>query len=93
MALAKKKSNSTRLVVIAVIIIAAGGIGYLLFNQLVLQKDATNGNALNINKPKAVITNFGESILNDSRFSQLKAYDVSVNVNADTDGGQPNPFQ
>ena len=48
---------------------------------------------LNNNKPKAVITNFGESILNDSRFSQLKAYDVSVNVNADTDGGQPTPFQ
>jgi len=93
MALAKKKSNSTRLVIIGVVVVVVAGIGYLLFQQFFINSgDATN-DALGVNRNKAVVTNFGESILLDPRFTTLKTYDVSINANAETDGGQTNPFQ
>lgn len=93
MALAKKKSNSTRLVIIGLVVIVVAGIGYVLFRQFFINSgDATN-DALGVNRNKAVVTNFGESILQDPRFTTLKTYDVSINANAETDGGQANPFQ
>lgn len=93
MALAKKKSNSTRMVIIGLVVVVVAGIGYVLFQQLFINSgDATN-DALGVNRNKAVVTNFGESILQDPRFTTLKTYDVSINANAETDGGQANPFQ
>lgn len=93
MALAKKKSNSTRLVIIGLVIVVVAGIGYVLFQQFFIKSgDATN-DTLGVNRNKAVVTNFGESILLDPRFTNLKSYDVTINANAETDGGQANPFQ
>lgn len=93
MALAKKKSNSTRLVIIGLVVLVVAGIGYVLFRQFFLNPAANTNDALNANRGKTVITNFGEAILNDSRFTTLKTFDVVVNADAATDGGQANPFQ
>lgn len=93
MALAKKRSNSTRIVVIAAVIIAVAGIGYVLFNQFFLNDDGASNSANSATRGSSVITEFGESILNDSRFTNLKSFDASVNADANRDGGQPNPFR
>lgn len=93
MALAKRKSNSTRMVIIGLVVLVVAGIGYVLFRQFFLNPGANTNDALNANRGKTVITNFGEAILNDSRFTTLKTYDVVVNADAETDGGQANPFQ
>ena len=93
MALVKKNSSSTRMVIIGVVIIAVLGIGYLLFKQFFLNSNSANTNANGTSQTRKVITNFGESILNDSRFNTLHSYDVSINADANTDGGQINPFQ
>ncbi len=93
MALAKKKSNSSRLVVIAVVIAIVAGLGYVLFKQFFLKNGSNGNNGALTNHSKPVITDFGEAILNDARFTTLKTYDVTVNANANTDGGQANPFQ
>lgn len=93
MALAKKRSNNTRIIVISAVIIAVAGIGYVLFNQFFLKDDAATRSANSAAKNSSVITEFGESILNDSRFTTLKSFDASVNADANRDGGQPNPFR
>lgn len=93
MALAKKKSNSSRLVIIGIVVVVVVGIGYVLFRQFFLNDGVGTNGAANTNHGKSVITNFGETILNDPRFTTLKSYDVSINTNAETDGGQANPFQ
>jgi len=91
MALVKKQSNSTRLVVIGVVIIAVAGIGYLLFQQFTSTSSTANS-AVGAGHPK-IITNFGESILQDSRFTNLKHFGTNISVNVNTDSGQPQPFQ
>ncbi len=91
MALAKKRSNSTRFVVIGVIIVAVVGVGFLLYQQL-FSATNTNARGSSTSGTKAVITNFGESILNDSRYTSLKSYTVTTNADANRDGGQTNPF-
>ncbi len=93
MALAKKNSNSNRFIIIALVVVVVGGVGYLLFKQFFLDPKEELNQALNANRGKAVITEFGESILNDPRFTSLKSFDVTVNADAETDGGQVNPFQ
>jgi hypothetical protein len=40
-----------------------------------------------------VITDFGEKILNDSRYTSLRPFGTTLSVNADDLPGQPNPFQ
>ena len=93
MALAKKRSNNTRTIVIVAVVIAAAGIGYVLFNQFFL-KNRTNTNATNsASRSSSVISNFNEVILNDSRFTNLKSYDTTINADANRDGGQSNPFR
>lgn len=93
MALAKKKSNSTRLVIIGLVVLIVAGIGYVLFRQFFLNDGLNTNDALNASGGKQVITNFGEEILSDPRFTNLKSYDVTINTNAETDGGQAQPFQ
>lgn len=93
MALAKKRSPASRLVIIAAVVIAVAGIGYVLFREFFLTDRGLEGNANAANRSKSVITNFGESILNDPRYTTLKSYDMSVNADANRDGGQVNPFR
>lgn len=93
MALVKKQSNTTRLFVIAAVIIAVGGIGYFLFQQFFLKVPETNTSTGVVPGQRGVITNFGESILNDSRYTQLQPFGTTINVNAADNPGQPNPFQ
>ena len=91
MALAKRQSNSTRFAIIGIVVIAVIGIGYLVYKQFfTTPTDTTSGT---VSATKRVITNFGESILNDPRYTSLKSYDVTVNADANADGGQAQPFQ
>lgn len=91
MALAKRQSNSTRFAVIGVVVAVVAGIGYLVYKEFFLTPPAAVSNT--VNATKQVITNFGESILNDPRYTSLRSYEVTVNADANTDGGQPQPFQ
>lgn len=93
MALAKKSSSSSRFIIVGVVIIVVAGIGYLLWREFFLKTDTVDPNAAGVAGSKKVITDFHESILNDPRYTILKSYDQSVNVNAGSDGGQINPFQ
>lgn len=92
MALVKKKSNSNRIIVIAIGIILLAGVGYFLFTELYLKSQDTNG-ATGAAGGRRVITNFGQSILNDGRYSELRSYGVNISADANTNPGQPNPFQ
>lgn len=92
MALAKKRSNTTRLAVIVVVVLVVAGVGYVLFREFFL-KGSDSGEAANAaNRSKAVITDFSESILHDQRYTNLQTYDISISADANTDGGQVNPF-
>lgn len=91
MALQKKSSNSTRTIVIGVVIVIVAGVGYLLYQQFFGSAADTSTNPA-VNSTRPVVTNFGESILNDPRYTSLKSYDVTTNADANTDGGQINPF-
>lgn len=93
MALVKKRSNSTRLFVVGAVIVAVSGIGYFLFQQFFIGTSDENINISIIPGQRGVITNFGEDILNDSRYTELQPYGSTVNVNANENPGQPNPFQ
>lgn len=93
MALAKKSSNSTRLVIIGVVIIVVAGIGFLLYREFFLNADGSGGDTSGVTGGKRVITDFHESVLNDPRYTTLKSYDETISANANTDGGQANPFQ
>lgn len=93
MALAKKTSNSTRIVVIAAVVIAVAGIGFVLFKQFFLQADTTLNLSNSAAQKSTAITEFGESILNDPRFTGLQSFDTTVNADANRDGGQANPFR
>lgn len=93
MALAKKNSNSTRTIIIAAVIIAVAGIGYVLYQQFFLNPGSSTATDLTTSRTKSVITNFGESILTDPRYTTLKSFDQSVNADANRDGGQINPFR
>lgn len=92
MALAKRSSNSTRLVIILVVVIVVAGVGYLLFREFFLKpgEEADNLNAAA--RRKSVLTNFGDSILQDPRYQALKSYEVPVQVDVNAEGGQSNPF-
>lgn len=91
MALAKRQSNSTRLMVIGVVIVAVAGIGYLVYREFFTKPVDVTANT--VNATKRVITNFNESVLSDPRYTTLKSYDATVNADANTDGGQSQPFQ
>lgn len=92
MALVKRQSNSTRLIIIMSVVVVVAGIGFFLARQYL---SGPAGNQSNGSGPasKRVITNFGESILNDSRYTDLKTYGLNLNVDANTQAGQPEPFQ
>ena len=92
MALAKKTSNSSRMVVIGLVVIIVIGLGYFLGKEF-FQKSDTINTGLTTNPDRAVISNFGDAILNDSRFTELHYTPISINADANLDGGQQNPFQ
>lgn len=91
MALQKRNTSSTRTIVIAVVILAVAGVGYLLYQQLFVNANDTNSSTFT-NGTRPVVNSFGESILNDSRYTTLRSYDVTTNADANVDGGQINPF-
>lgn len=91
MALVKRQTNSTRLIIIVVVVAVVGVIGYVLSQQLFSGPSSTN-----VNGPtsgRTVTTNFGETILNDSRYTDLQTYGVNLNVDVNAESGQPQPFQ
>lgn len=95
MALVKRQTSSSRLIVISVGIAVAAIIGFVLYRQLsapTVNPGAANGA---VSRPTP-ITNFGEAILNDSRYKDLKQYsgaNLNDNVNLAPDARNPNPFQ
>ncbi len=91
MALVKKQNNNGRMVIIAVVVVVVGGIGYFLFQQLYLKNSSVPSGPTG--GGRQVITNFGEAVLNDDRFKQLRPFGTTVNVDMNTDTGQPQPFQ
>ena len=93
MALVKKRSNSTRLLIVGAVIVAVAGVGYFLFQQFFVNGGGSETNTSVLPGQHGVITNFGEEILNDSRYTQLTPFGTNLNVNANDNPGQPNPFQ
>lgn len=91
MALVKRQNNSTRLLMIMAVVVVVGAVGFFLARQFF---SSSGGPVLtNSTTGRTVITNFGETILNDSRYTDLQPYGSTINVNANTDAGQPQPFQ
>lgn len=79
---------------VAAVILAVAGIGYFLFQQFFIAAPETGGPGEVFPGQRGIITNFGENILNDSRYTELVPYGGEpLNVNADDNPGQPNPFQ
>lgn len=93
MALVKKRSNSSRFTIIGVVVILVAVVGFLLYRQLYLLPGQEGAAANSSGRSRSVITNFGESILNDGRFTELQSYGTSVSADANVDGGQILPFR
>lgn len=93
MALVKKQTNSARLLIIGAAVIAVAGVGLFLFQKFFLAGKTPITNSGQVPGQQGVMTNFGEDILNDSRYTKLQPYGTNLNVNANDNPGQPNPFQ
>ncbi len=93
MALVKKRSSNSRLVIVGLVIVIVAGVGWLLFRQFFLNPEAGGPSAGGDNRSRAIITNFGESILNDSRYTDLRSFGGTVSADANADGGQAQPFR
>ncbi len=91
MALVKRRTSSNRTIIIAVVVLVLGGIGWFLVQQFLAP--TSNDMLVNQNRNRTVITNFGETILNDARYQDLQSFDQTVTVNVNADSGNPNPFQ
>ncbi len=91
MALVKRQSNSTRLFIVSGVILAIGVVGYFLSRSYFSSSGATNTTTGPAGRQ--VITNYGEAILNDSRYTDLQTYGTNLNVDVNTESGQPQPFQ
>lgn len=93
MALAKKRSNSSRVMIIGAVVVAVAGVGYFLFREFFLKTDTGSGTNDIQSRRKSVLTNFGSSVLQDPRYQALKTYDITTQVDANRDGGQIEPFR
>ncbi|MBI2984284.1 MAG: hypothetical protein HYY50_01535 [Candidatus Kerfeldbacteria bacterium] len=91
MALVKKRSNSARLFLVLVVVVAIAGVGYFLVQQFIAP--SPGGPDDQANRNRAVITNFGEGILNDDRYRALRSFERTISVNVNADAGNPDPFQ
>ena len=97
MALVKRQNNSTRIVTILVVVLVVAGVGFLLARQY-FSGIGANPNGVGAGAGEKVITNFGETILNDSRYIDLQTFSggagpSTANVNIDLTAGQPQPFR
>jgi hypothetical protein len=90
MALVKKRSNSTRIVIIVIVGLVAAAAGYFLFQRFA---NPATEDGVTLQTNRQVITEFGESILDDSRYKSLNSFDQEVTVNPESDGHNPNPFE
>ncbi|MBI5467121.1 MAG: hypothetical protein HY975_02815 [Candidatus Kerfeldbacteria bacterium] len=93
MALVKKRSNSSRLTIIGTVVVLVAVVGFLLYRQLYLLPGQNGDNTNGAGRGRSVITNFDESILNDSRFTELQSYGTEITADANIDGGQIQPFR
>lgn len=75
----------------AIVILAVAGIGYFVFQRFI--NSATPSASEIVNSRPAIITDFGESILNDSRYLELRSFGQVLDPNANYNPGNPNPFQ
>lgn len=91
MALVKKQTNSSRIIIIAAVILILGGAGVFLIPKFLAPSPDEITPLPSANR--TVITEFGESILNDPRYQSLQTFGKELNVNAERDAGNPNPFQ
>jgi anionic cell wall polymer biosynthesis LytR-Cps2A-Psr (LCP) family protein len=92
MALVKRQSTSSKTIVIGVVVVVVVVLGYFLFQKFYLNPESTNTKNSS-NSSGRVITNFGESLLNDAQFNELQTLTVNTSVNLNTDAGQEQPFQ
>lgn len=92
MALVKRQTNNTRVVIIAFVILLVAGVGYILFQRFYLNDGEVVNNS-STGSGSQVITNFGESLLNDGRFTDLSPTTINISVDVNRDAGQPKPFQ
>lgn len=89
MALAKKQSNTSRLLAWLIVAVALGGIIYLIIQKVYVNPSSNGGQIVNHATPP--LTNFGESIFTDPRYTTLREFSTPLNVNLDQ-AGQPQPF-
>ncbi len=92
MALVKRQSNTTRMMIILAVVVVVGVVGYVLAKQY-FSSTAGNANANTVSTGRTVTTNFGEQILNDSRYTGLQTFGTNLNVDVNSQSGQPQPFQ
>jgi len=73
--------------------VVIAGLGYYLFNQFFMTNKG-NVNSDSTGDGRRVITNYGESILNDDRYVELRPFDQPVNLNQALDHTpQRDPFK
>lgn len=92
MALVKRQNNNTKIIGIAAAILVVGVTGYFLFNKFYLQAGSSSV-VKNQKHSGQVISNFGEALLNDHRFTGLTPYQTNISLDNNTEVGQPTPFQ
>ena len=92
MALVKKQSNATRAVIILLVGLAVAGLGYFLFQRF--SSPSVDNSAAGAGGGEKVISNFGESILDDPRYKSLQPFvNESITVDPTQDGHNNNPFE
>lgn len=92
MALVKRTSpSSNRLIIILVVVLILGGVAYFVIPGLISGGSSSNQSTITNHQP--VITNFGQGILNDSRYKALRTFGQPFDQNANYDPGNPDPFQ
>lgn len=73
-----------------VVAAAIGGVGYLLVQQFI--SGGTTGGTTGTPVTPTVITEFGESILQDPRYQRLQDFGQPVRADLN-EAGNPNPFR
>lgn len=92
MALVKKTNFNSRLIIILVVVVVVSGVGYLIYNKMVLDNQNTTINS-GLIRHQPVPKDFDNKILSDPRYQNLRSFDSSVTANANDNPGQPYPFQ
>lgn len=92
MALVKRQSASSKSIIIGLIIVVVAVVSFFVYKKFVLDAGTTN-TTNNGPVSGSVISSFGEGLLNDPSFTELRPTTITPTIDENTDKGQPQPFQ